>query len=161
MKNSPSNAGVLAGVLAFCAWQAPDLITAWRHSPFDRHGGIALLIWLAPLAASFAGIGARPGSGRLGLLLAWLALATCVAGKLADMHFLNHVALALACAALAPQSRLSTLWLLMGLAWMPVLGWLLNSLPATVVSAIRMSMATLAALSVWPGAHPALRRIRP
>ena len=61
----------------FCAWQARDLINAWRHSPHDRLGWLALLVWLAPVArrvagkaraelsASFILMGAAIGCGRL------------------------------------------------------------------------------------------------
>lgn len=36
-------------ILAFCAWLSRDLLNAWQHSPHDRFGWLARLVWLVPL----------------------------------------------------------------------------------------------------------------
>ena len=89
---------------------------------------------------------------RRGLPLAWLGLLTCLAGMLTDLHVLNYVALALACAAVTPCFPFRGLWLVLALAWMPVLGWLLGSLSGSGVALIRLGLAVLAAAIGF--AHP-------
>ena len=134
------------GVLAFCVWQAADLLTAWRNSPFDHLGWLALGFWLVPTLVSAWRFRARLPKTRRSVYFAWLGLAVCLAGILTDMHFLKHGALALACAAITPQVRFGSLWLVLALAWMPALGWLLAGLPAFGVAGIRLTLAALAAL---------------
>ena len=77
---------------------------------------------------------------------------TCLAGMLTDLHVLNYVALALACAAVTPCFPFRGLWLVLALAWMPVLGWLLGSLSGSGVALIRLGLAALAAAIGF--AHP-------
>ncbi|MEI6779585.1 MAG: hypothetical protein WCQ21_01585 [Verrucomicrobiota bacterium] len=177
------------GVLAFCAWQSADLLTAWRHSPFDRLGWLALVLWLTPtLAGALPKAERRPKSeGRnpnrprprvsvfgyrisaffrpstssgFGLqnYLAWLGLLICLAGMLTNLHVLNHVALALAGAAVTPRFAFRWLWLGLALAWMPVLGWLLRELPASGVAPIRLGLAALAAAIGWAELRHKFRR---
>ena len=134
------------GVLAFCAWQAGDLLTAWRNSPFDHLGWLALGFWLVPTLVSAWQFRARLPKTRRSVYFAWFGLAFCLAGIVTDMHFLKHGALALACAAITPQFRLGTLWLILALAWIPVLGWSLAGLPAFGVAWLRLTLAAVAAL---------------
>ena len=190
------------GVLAFCAWQSADLLTAWRHSPFDRLGWLALVLWLTPTLAGalpkaegrkkaeirrskaerrpkyegrnpnrprprVSGFGnriwaffRRSTSSGFGLqnYLAWLGLLICLAGMLTNLHVLNHVALALAGAAVTPRFAFRWLWLGLALAWMPVLGWLLRELPASGVAPIRLGLAALAAAIGWAELRHKFRR---
>jgi len=159
MKVRFPNLGAEWAVLGFCAWQASDLLTAWRHSPFDRWGWLAFGIWLAPtLAAAFGFHAPRPTTPRTPRL-AWLALAVGLAGVLTDMHFLKHGALALACAAVTPFCGLGSLWLVLSLAWMPALGWLLGGLSVFGVASTRLALAALAALMGLAGMRPGFRRV--
>lgn len=138
------------GVLGFCVWQAADLVTAWRHSPFDRLGWLALGIWLAPtLVSAFRYRAVEPlPLKRRDALLCWLALLVCLIGILTDMHCLKHAALALACAAITPAFRFWGLWFALSLAWMPALGWLLGGIPSLGVASVRLGLAAIAA---WVG----------
>ena len=137
--------GLELAVFAFCAWQAADLITAWRHSPFDRLGWLSFAIWLLPLGFVWFWGPATP-TGSLPLTAA--ALVTSLAGRVLDMHLIICGALALAGAALAPAGPRRFIWLIGALCWMPVTGWLLHSLPASAVAALRLSLA-LASVGVW------------
>jgi hypothetical protein len=161
MKTKLPNLGVEWAVLAFCAWQASDLVTGWRHSPFDRLEWLALGIWLTPTLLSAGGFRAPGPATNRSVVLAWLALAVCLGGLLTDMHFLKHGALALACAAVTPAFRLGILWLGLGVAWMPSLGWLVHGLPASGVVTLRLALATVAALIALAGIRPGFRRTNP
>ncbi len=146
MKNNPLKAvGLELAVLMFCAWQAADLITAWRHSPFDRLGWLSFAVWLLPIGFGlFRGTTLPTGS----LPLTAAALVVCLVGRVLDMHLIICGALALAGAALAPAGPRRFLWLIGALCWMPVTGWLLHSFPASAVAAFRLSLA-LASVGVW------------
>ena len=151
MNPKPAQFPVEWAVLAFCIWQAMDLVTAWRHSPLDAAEPLALALWLRPawqaLFGKLAPGSNRPrpaGPGRAGL--AWIALAAVLAGTLADMHFLKHCALALACAAVLPPVQWSGLWLALSLCWMPALGWLLGALGPRGMAVARISLALVVAL---------------
>lgn len=146
------------GVLALCAWQSADLVTAWAHSPFDRYGWLALALWLAPVFAAAFGFRAALPASRRSFHLAWLALFTCLTGVLTEMHFLQHAALALAGVAVTPRFRLDNLWLALALAWMPALGWLLGGLPVSGVAAIRLALTAVAALLVLVSVRQNFRR---
>jgi len=143
------------GVLGFCAWQAVDIVTAWRHSPFDSLGWLALGIWLAPTLASAFRSRAQGPLTRRSALLCWLALLTCLIGILTDMNFIRHVALALACAAITPAFRFWGFWLALSLAWMSSLGWLLDGMPSFGVASARLGLAAIAA---WVGLSEMLCR---
>ena len=159
MKIRLPNLGAEWAVLGFCAWQASDMLNAWRHSPFDRWGWLACAIWLTPTLASALGLLApRPPTTRAAQL-AWCALALWLAGVLTDMHCLKHGALALACAAITLPLRFGILWLGLSLAWLPALGWLLGGLSVFGVAAIRLSLAALAALLGLAEMQPAFRRV--
>ena len=158
MKIKSSNFRPEWGVLAFCAWQSSNLVTGWRHSPFDRLEWLALGIWLAPTLASVGGFLAAGPAGKRGIWLAWLALAACLAGILTDMHFLKHGALALACAAVTPPFRFDIAWLALAVAWMPALGWIVRGVPASGVVGIRLALASLAALIALAGVRSGFRR---
>lgn len=151
------------GVVVLCAWQAlPPLVNAWRHSPFDRLGWIAFLLWLIPVGAVFlrprsAGLrtgedAAAPASlpGRRPALrvLSWIALIIVVLAVVVDMNALRYVALALALGAWMPRRAWAWVWLVLALAWMPALGWLGAGLKASGVNVLRVLLGALAA-GLW------------
>ena len=125
-------------ILFFAAGLSRDLVNAWRHSPPDRLGWLALLVWLAPLAL-------RLKSGRAAwsanFYLLGVAIGCGLLGELTEVHFLNHVALALALGAWLNCSLRSFLWLLAAVAWMPVFGWWLAGFPPAVVLIFRLALA--------------------
>jgi hypothetical protein len=134
-------------ILAFCAWQSADLWAAWRHSPFDQFGWLALGIWLAPCF--------QPGQTGRRPLPAWLGLALAVAGKVGDLHILAHGGLACAIGALRPWSAWRGLWLALSICWMPGLGWLARNQPVGAVAGLRLALAVAAAAAGWAAARPA------
>ena len=139
------------GVIAFCAWQASDLLFTWRHSPFDAAGWLAMGIWLAPVLARIFPHAGNAGPARPTSRFCWLALAACLMGILADAHFFKHCALAFACAALAPSFRYSGLWLALSVCWMPTLGWMLKSISPDGVIFTRLTLAIGAAFIGFAG----------
>jgi len=132
-------------VIAFCGWQAADLLTTWRHSPFDRWGWLGFAIWLAPVGVSL--VRRLP---RTDASLPWsgMALALAVFGRLLDFNALLCVALAVALAAKVPSSPHKWFWLAGALAWMPLLGWVAHDLPIAVVASIRLLFATTASAAL-------------
>ena len=133
-------------ILFFAMWLSRDLVNAWRHAPHDRLGWLALLVWLAPLAlrvkndrtelsANFYLLGAAIVSGLL--------------GELTEIHFLNHVALALALGAWLRLSLRSLSWLLAAVAWMPIFGWWLADFSAGMVLIFRLALALAGVSGYW------------
>lgn len=146
-------------VVGLCGWQAGDLTTAWRHSPFDALGWLALGIWLSPtLSSLFVSRAERPlahwSSG-----LSWAGLLICLIGILTDMHFPEHCALALACAAVTPVGRGFALWLALSVAWMPALGWWLGGIPTPGIVLVRLGLAVAAALAGFAGVRRHNRKV--
>lgn len=160
-------------ILAFCIWQASDLVIAWSHSPFDSFGWLALLLWLTPQADRLirryvAGSNPlwrsqmeQPDSLPPVPLALWAALLACFLGILTDLHFLKHCALALACAGITSRFRFWLPWFLLSISWMPALGWVLAALHPVAVTSIRLTLAALAALLPLYGAWTAPRRTAP
>lgn len=133
-------------VLAFAAWLARDLLQAWHHSPHDRLGWLALLVWLSPLALRLEQ--ARAETAANFYLLA-AAIACGLLGQLTEIHFLNHVALVLALGAWLPLSRGAVPWLLSAVAWLPLLGWALAGCASDLVLILRLLLALAGATSFW------------
>jgi len=131
-------------VAAFCAWHAAaGLIPAWRHSPYDRLGWLALLLWLVPAARNIAA-GAEP-SRRLVLTL--LSLGLALVGVIGDLNFLVYCGLAGVTGALADVSGRAWLWLVLAGCWMPAFGLLCSkiSISPHPVPVLRLVVAALAA----------------
>jgi len=135
-------------VLLFAAWQASDLPEAWQHSPHDRLGWLALLVWLAPLVRRLAGKARREFSANPYLLGS--AILTGTLGELTELHFFGHAALALAAAAWIKTSWRSWLWLATAVAWMPVFGWWLTDFSGGTVFALRLLLAMAGVICLWP-----------
>lgn len=145
MKRSWSQLAWPLAILAFCAWQAADLVVAWRHSPFDRLGWVAFLIWLAPVALErVRDLGSREPA--LSLLLAALVLA--FAGRLLDINAPRALALACAIVAFVAPAGPRWLWAIAAVAWMPVMGWVLRDLPPVAVGFLRCLVAS-GGLAAW------------
>ena len=132
-------------VLFLAAWLSRDLPGAWRHSPHDRLGWLALLIWLAPPVFFLAhSRRACAGAAFLGA-----AILCGFIGELAEFHFMGHLALALAVAAWIPVSLRSAVWLLAAVSWMPVFGWCLADFSAGMVLISRLALALAGAVCLW------------
>ena len=109
-------------VLAYCLWQAADLIDTWRWHAAESWGWLLFGIWLVP-----AVVGAIRGRGedrpQTGLLVA--ALVFALIGQITWLNVLQHVALALAIAGWRQPVRGQWVWLAAAVLWMPASGWLL------------------------------------
>ena len=134
-------------VAAFCAWHAADLLHAWRNSPYDRLGWLALSIWAGPAARA---AWRSAGSARdFKLTIASLALA--LIGVLGDLNFLVYWGLAGSIGSLAGVAGRGWLWLVLAVCWMPVFGWVGSQLhlPAAPVNLLRLVVALAAAAAGW------------
>jgi hypothetical protein len=129
-------------VIGFCAWQASSLLTAWRHSPFDRLGWLSFAIWLAAAVVAVVRHPTRPENSTL---LAFAAVALALLGRLLDLNALLSGALALSVCSLVPGSGRRLLWLAGAISWMPALGWLAHGFPSLAVAGARVLLALAAA----------------
>jgi len=134
-------------VVAFCAWHAADLLHAWGHSPYDRLGWLALLLWSLPAGRS-VWHGAKPAAG---FKLAMASLALALIGVLGDLNFLVYWGLAGAIGSVAGVTGRAWLWLALAVCWMPVFGWFGSQLhlPARPVNSLRLLVALAAAAAGW------------
>jgi hypothetical protein len=135
-------------ILAFAAVAARDLPATWLHSPYDRLGWLAFLLWLTPLVARIF-----PGGGRvredpsLGVAIAGLVLV--VFGMMGALNAAKHAGLALAFAAFLPAPQRWT-WLVASVAWMPSLGWLAShGAGETTTVVFRLVFAAAGAAGAW------------
>ena len=102
-------------IAAFCAWHSADLLQAWLHSPYERFGWLAFLIWLIPAARSvFRGVDTSRH-----FKLAILSLALSFIGTIGDLNFLCYCGLAGIVGAMGGVSGRAWLWLAMSVCWMP------------------------------------------
>ena len=138
MKSARAWPLVELAILFFAAGLSCDLVNAWRHSPPDRLGWLALLVWLAPLALRLRSDRAASSAN---FYLLGMAIGCGLLGKLTEIHFLNHVALALAFGAWMKFSWCTLPWLLAAVAWMPTFGWLLANFSGGLVFTLRLVLA--------------------
>lgn len=154
MKPGRSTPLVGWAVLAAAIWQSADLLEAWRHSPLDRLGWLALGLWLAPVA--WAWRRPAPVSEQTSLSLLGAAVAAILAGVLLELHGAAYAALALAISAIARPPRAAWLWLVLSVSWMPFLSWASRGLPLPGLIALRLALAAAAAgVAVWGISRPA------
>lgn len=133
-------------VLLFAAWRSRDLLNTWQHSPRDRLGWLALVVWLAPLAPQLVN---RRGQAGANAYMVGAAIVCGLLGELAEVHFCNHVALALALAAWLKGSLHALPWMLAAAAWMPVFGWGLADVSSGRVLICRLALALAGVTSYW------------
>jgi hypothetical protein len=141
MRRFLANNGLEVAVACFCAWQASDLLTAWRHSPLDRLGWLAFAIWSAPVAV---GMSFSPDAKSNSVAASVIALALGFTGRLLDVNGLLCVALALALSVFVQGGPRKLLWLAGGVAWMPVLGWLARDASSSAVVCLRLATSAAA-----------------
>jgi len=131
-------------VAAFCAWHATaHLLQAWRHSPFERFGWVALMIWLIPVARMVC---AGADTSRH-FKLAIVSLALSFIGVIGDLNVLIYCGLAGIMGSIAHVSGRAWLWLLLAVCWMPAFSLLFARLQLTphMVQLLRLVTATVAA----------------
>ncbi len=130
-------------VLVLAAWDSRAIVPAWMHSPLDKFGWVALMLW-AGAAIWFWFQGRSQGVGRafwIGLSLLFLA-----GGVVSSLNTLGYIAFALAVAALPGWSWKTLGWFLCSLSWMPPLSWIANALPIPVLLGLRLALAMIGVL---------------
>ncbi len=155
-----------AAITGFALWTARDLVNAWLHSPLDRGGWLAWLLWCVPVAwtmVGFRGTAGRrlpgmpaparsaPPQVRAGFLAGALGCAVAASGS--DLNVLGHLGLAVALAAWArpPRPGAVWVWLVTAVAWMPVFGWLTGGTFGAALPLVRVvCVAVGAAVAVLP-----------
>jgi hypothetical protein len=129
-------AGVAIAVVI--ALTCGDLLSAWRHAPYDRLGGWAFGLWLATGGVILILERRRP-EGVGGYFLAGLGLA--LAGFVAELNVLQHAALAVTLAGFMPGGAVRGWWLAAAVSWLPALGWGLAPLVGpTGMNVIRLGL---------------------
>jgi hypothetical protein len=130
-------------VLVLAAWDSRAIVPAWMHSPLDKFGWVALMLWVGA-AIWFWSQGRSQGEGRafwIGLSMLFLA-----GGAVSGLNTLGYIAFALAVAALPGWSWKTLGWFLCSLSWMPPLSWAANALPIPMLLGLRLALAVAGAV---------------
>jgi hypothetical protein len=134
-----------AAIVAFSAFASRGLPPTWLHSPYDRLGWAAFLLWLVPVVAlALRGAGPAPS-----LRVSLAGFAGTILGVMGEVHAVKHAGLALALVAFVPAPGRWTC-LVASTAWMPALGWVASHAigePAT--AAFRLALAAAGAAGAW------------
>ena len=141
----PLAAGV--AIALYAAWNARNLAGAWLHSPFDRCGSPAFLLWIVPIA--WVRLKRPPACPPMPVSAAAFAigLAVSFAGVATDLGVLKYAGLAIALAGFLPIRAATFLWLGCAAAWMPAAGWAFSSHGVILVNSMRAGIGLMAALS--------------
>jgi hypothetical protein len=135
------NAPLIAwATLAFAAVQSRDLLVAWRHSPLDQWGWVALAVWLVPSIAA-AGFGLGPEWNKTSFGAVAFAAPLMILGVIFELHALNYAALALCVFAAGRPPRVHWIWLAGALSWMPALSWATRNLSISGLLGLRLAIA--------------------
>lgn len=129
----------LVAVFCVCPAVAP-LLQAWQHSPFERHGWAALILWLIP-AVRVIGCGTT-ASRSVTLII--LSLVLSFVGVIGELNVLIYCGLAGIIGALAGVSGKGWLWLLLAVCWIPAFGFLFARLQFTPFAVQRLRLITAA-----------------
>jgi hypothetical protein len=129
---------------AFCAWHsAGPLLQAWQHSPFERFGWVALIIWLIPAARMVC----RGADTSRDFKLAIISLVLSFIGVIGDLNVLVYCGLAGVIGAMANVSGRGWLWLVLAVCWIPAFSLFFARFQFTphMVQLTRLVVALLAA----------------
>ena len=126
-------------VFAHAVWQTRGLPTHWLHSPFDRMGWLAALVWIGAIIVAWRGTRHSP-------TLAWLGLSLVLglAGTVSDLNVLRYAGLAAAGAAFFRGLPAALASWVCALCWMPVLGYVCKEFGTPFVNTLRVTMAVAA-----------------
>lgn len=132
-------------VMGLCAANTLDLWDAWRTSPADAFGWLALLVWISPLfvlrfSANKYRLFEREEPGLLGL-----ALSVSLVGYVGRVNALEHFGLILATAGLMKWRWVNLVWLAAGFSWTPAFGWLILAWRPEQVLTLRIALAACGA----------------
>ncbi len=133
-------------ITLYTAWNAHKVLGAWLHSPFDRCGSLAFLLWIVPIACLWVGRRLRERPSRVSAAAFAAALLVSFAGVATDLSVLEYAGVAIALAGFLPVQRATFIWLGCALAWMPAAGWALSSHGSVAVNVMRVAIGLLAML---------------
>ncbi|MSU57145.1 MAG: hypothetical protein EXS35_03010 [Pedosphaera sp.] len=153
MRNLRRPSLVALAVVAYCGWRAFDLVDAWRDSPFDKFGWLALIVWLSPLAWLLARAEADPNLPNEIPVLLWIGLGLSLFGTLGAFNAFHYAGLACALVGMVRWAPRNLPWLLASVGWMPVFGYYVSQvmpqfmLPARILVALLGAAWTIRAAS--------------
>ncbi len=133
-------------ITLYAAWNARSLLGAWLHSPFDRCGSLAFLLWIVPVASLWIARRRAKRPGRLSSAAFAIALLVSFTGVAMDLGVLKYLGLAIAIAGFLPVQRAMFAWLGCCAVWMPAAGWAFSSHGPLLVNAARLMGGVLAIL---------------
>jgi len=129
-------------VVAWCAVQSDGLLLAWRTSPFDYLGWVALLLWCLPLVSQCLRPDLEFEPGRIEYCLMGAALLVSLLGSMTSLNALKYLGLALAIVALHRWSPANILWFLGAAGWMPAFGYFAaRSIPLAAPANLYLTLA--------------------
>lgn len=132
-------------IVLFCTGHSASILQAWRHSPFDKLGWMAFLVWLGPLLLGLGGYRATSGPKETdSSLTPWLlgsALILVVAGIVSSLNALKYAALACSLVGLLRWNAWNLVWLVAAVSWMPWLGWVGGGMGSHTLPGLRLAVA--------------------
>ena len=148
MKASLQPVAAGAAISLYAAWNARNLLAAWLHSPYDRYGWLAFLLWVFPIGCLWMTRlhTDHAGSKQVSSAAFAIALAISFAGVISDLGALKYLGLAIALAGFLPLQPASFVYLACAAAWMPAAGWALSSHGSLLVNSIRATIGLAAVL---------------
>ncbi len=138
----PSAAGV--AITVYAAWNARIVLGAWQHSPFDRCGFVAFILWIVPVACLFVARRLTERPTQASSAAFGIALLLSFAGVAMDLSVLEYAGLAIALAGFLPVQGATFVWLVCAAAWMPAAGWAFSAHGYITVNAMRVAVGLLA-----------------
>lgn len=115
--------------LAYCLWNARDIIEAWNMgSMYERYGGWLLFVWFLPFFYWICRKLPHHKTYDCNQLILTPAVGISFLGYIGELHVFNNVGLALAISAFIPFSWAWLIWLFSGIAWIPQVSWMLSHL---------------------------------
>jgi hypothetical protein len=142
----PSKAGL--AVIAYCTWQALDLLDAWSTSPRDRFAWFALCVWILPVVAIQSRDRFKRYTGDETYSLYAAAVFCAMLGQMGTFNAIQHFGLLLAVTGLMRWSKRTAAWLATGICWMPIYGWLTIRMSPAAVIGSRLMIAALGAIII-------------
>jgi hypothetical protein len=135
--------GLALATLGWALFWCGDVVTAWRHAPYDRLGWVAAAGW-----AAFVLMAGRRSASAAGwwLAAAWVVSCSGVAGEL---NIAQHAGLALAGAAWAGGGWRGLAVLVLAAGWMPALGWATRGAGSDATTALRALAGAAGAALAW------------
>jgi len=131
---------VALAVTIYCGWSAREMVNSWWHTPFNRLGWLAFLIWLLPLIRETCRRRIEP----LPVLL-WGGLACSLVGTIGEQNSLCYVGVACALAALPQWSfAVRLLWLAASVSWMTIFGYFMQRASVSGANVMRLRLIAVA-----------------